>query len=280
MEAKLIVEEGPSKGIAFLLDKDSQYYIGRDPDFCTFIVEDPKASRKHALIIKEGKSVSIENLSKTNPLLLNDLLIESKTLLQEGDKIKIGSNVIIFTFDEFKEESNYKEDVFTDFDRDERDKNPSATIYEEILDDKESEFNEAIVDLKIRERFLLKIISGPQVGAEFSITPSKKFIIGSDPLLADIILYDLSVSKKHASITIQEDTTCLIEDLQSRNGIFINGSKIENQARVKPQDVILLGTTSFVLIDTEEESRTIIATGPSIIKEDIDIKEKTAEIKE
>ena len=59
--------------------------IGRDEDLCTFTLEDPMVSRKHLAISLENDDYYIENISSTNPLIVNDQTIDEKTKLSEDD---------------------------------------------------------------------------------------------------------------------------------------------------------------------------------------------------
>ena len=97
MDAKLIAQEGPLTGKIFLLSQENEWFIGRDPDLSTIIVEDPKASRQHALLTKSDEGIIIENLSTTNPISINNTQTLVPTLLKEGDLIKVGPTVFLFS---------------------------------------------------------------------------------------------------------------------------------------------------------------------------------------
>jgi type III secretion system YscD/HrpQ family protein len=274
MNAKLIAQEGSLRGKTFLLSQENEWFIGRDPDLSTIVVEDPKASRQHALLTKSDEGIIIENLSSTNPISINNQQTLVPTLLKEGDLIKIGSTLFLFSLSQEDDSNNIengsvvKENL--ELLEDNLGDNNPTVIEEPFIETNEADgLLNFPIDLNIRERFLVKIIAGPQVGSEFSMTPEKTYTIGSDASLSDIILYDLSVSRKHAEIKVLQDMTCQILDLDSRNGVFINGSRIDKKSIIKSQDIIQLGTTSFILIDRESESHTIIAQSPIKPKEEI-----------
>ncbi len=50
MVAKLVIEEGDFKGLSLSLEGRESWIIGRDPDECQLVIEDPLVSRKHLLI--------------------------------------------------------------------------------------------------------------------------------------------------------------------------------------------------------------------------------------
>lgn len=72
--------------------------------------------------------------------------------------------------------------------------------------------------------------------------------VGDTPLCfgrsteADIVVGDGSMSRRHARI-LADGEEWLIEDLNARNGTFVNGERIEGKRRIEPGDVIQMGAT-------------------------------------
>ena len=65
-----------------------------------------------------------------------------------------------------------------------------------------------------------------------------------------IVLSHPAVSRKHARITLS-GTTCMLEDLKSANGTYVNNTRVE-RAKLKPGDVVRFGadpSCSFVVRD-------------------------------
>lgn len=93
MSAKLIAEGGLLKGLVLSLEGAEQWTIGRNPKECQLLIEDPEVSSKHAVCRKVPEGIVLENLSPNNPVLLNGQELKEPTLIQEGDKVKIGSEV-------------------------------------------------------------------------------------------------------------------------------------------------------------------------------------------
>src|SRR5262245_4408953 len=97
MVAKLVVEEGDFKGLSLSLEDGDTWTIGRDPDECQLVIEDPLVSRKHLIARRSPEGIVVENLSETNPVLLNDEeMNEQPHLLQNGDTLKVGNEVLRF----------------------------------------------------------------------------------------------------------------------------------------------------------------------------------------
>ena len=116
-------------------------------------------------------------------------------------------------------------------------------------------------------RWLLKVVGGPNNGAEFSMQTGNTYVIGTDPNACDIVFHDTSVSRQHAKITISQDDVISIEDLRSRNGTLIDGKSLKEKQLLTPNVLISIGTTSFVVFDREGQMQTIISPlMPSIVK--------------
>ncbi len=57
----------------------------------------------------------------------------------------------------------------------------------------------------------------------------------------DYVANDSTVSRKHASITVTDDGRIVLKDLNSTNGTFVNGKRIQSEVVLQPNDVVLLG---------------------------------------
>lgn len=108
-------------------------------------------------------------------------------------------------------------------------------------------------------RWLLKVVGGPNQGAEFYMQTGESYLLGTDPHSCDLVFHDTSVSRQHARLSISSDETITIEDLKSRNGVRLNGTPIEGTASLAPQVIVSLGTTSFIIYDREGERHTIVS---------------------
>lgn len=116
------------------------------------------------------------------------------------------------------------------------------TIFDEEKNLEEEATGLAEVDFEFLEtqgRWLLKVVSGPNAGAEFSLLPSSSYLIGTDTQSCDIVFQDLSVSRQHARIIVDPEDRISLEDLSSRNGTFIDGEKVRSGAQL-PQTASLL----------------------------------------
>jgi type III secretion system YscD/HrpQ family protein len=267
MVATFTAEDGPLKGLVLTLDDEgTEWTIGRDPDESTLLIEDPLASRKHLHCTRTSSGFIVENLSHTNPVLINDVELTEPTLLKNDDKLKIGDCTYVFHEDAPAEELvELPEDSLFEDDEPESPEENRDTIFEE--DDGKATFAEINFGMINSGRWLLKVISGPNSGAEFSMQSDSSHIIGTDPNIADIVFHDTSVSRQHLKITVGADNTITVEDLQSRNGTLVDGEQIKEKRVLPLNTTVTLGTTTFVIYDRESEMKTIISPLlPSIFK--------------
>lgn len=246
MAGFLIAEEGPLAGLVVRMEEGEEWIIGRDPDVCFQVIEDPMVSRKHVIFHLTGEGYQIENLSAVNPATVNGKTVDTPTLLQEGDTIQIGS--IFFRYTEKDPAETPSEQQV------EAASEETPTIYEES-----DELDALAFAGGADARWIIKIISGPNAGAEFGLHEESTYVIGKDPNTCDIIFQDLSVSRQHAEISVTADGKVLIRDLGSRNKVLVNGLEIQQPTELSTQDLIALGTTSFLVIDREQTRETIVS---------------------
>ena len=184
----------------------------------------------------------LENLSSVNPSTQNGKIITEAILLHEGDILQIGSTYFRFT------EKNPHTNPAT-----------SKDIPEATTEDTEEDLSTINFEMPDSGRWFLKVISGPNAGAEFDLQLNASYILGRDGNISDVVFHDLSVSRQHAKITINELGETYIEDLSTRNGVIVNGSLITKKTELDSQDLVALGTTSFLVLDREKVHETIIS---------------------
>lgn len=134
--------------------------------------------------------------------------------------------------------------------------------YDSLFDDEDETQELAHVDFDLLDttgRWFLKVLSGPNTGAEFSMQSGTSYLVGTDSATCDIVFQDLSVSRQHARISIDSHDRVAIEDLNSRNGSFVDGEKLVGRKAVVSNVLVSMGTTTFMLIDREGERQTIVS---------------------
>ena len=87
----------------------------------------------------------------------------------------------------------------------------------------------------------IKFVSGVLAGERFDVEPEGTYI-GREPSLAQIVVSDPRISKRHLWIGVRDGLVRII-DQDSRNGTFINDPKSERitEALLNPGDTVILG---------------------------------------
>ena len=62
----------------------------------------------------------------------------------------------------------------------------------------------------------------------------------------DVVVEDLYVSRRHCAILMHHDHSCVLHDTASKNGTFLNGSKISGPTPLKPGDEVRICNRHFV----------------------------------
>ncbi|NGX46069.1 MAG: Glycogen accumulation regulator GarA [Chlamydiae bacterium] len=257
MNSYLIAEEGPLAGMTVAFEEGAEekneWTLGRDPDTADIVLEDPMVSRRHVTIRLTPEGFILENLSSVNPATQNGMMVAEPVLLKEGDIIQIGSTFFHFTEQEPEETPAAEEEAPPE----------SEEMPSEALEGAPPAPAEVPSELHFGPapdtRWLLKVISGPNAGAEFSMVKGVTYLLGKDPNICDIVFQDLSVSRQHARLFVDEDENVFVEDLGSRNGVIVNGELLSEKALLSSQDLIALGTTTFLVVDRTEARETIIS---------------------
>src|SRR5262245_30247947 len=94
MNPRLVFVDGPLAGKTFVLDSDVKT-IGRGPanDFDIF---DARISQRHCRIEVNGNEVAIVDLQSRNGTFVNATEVDHRTVLKDGDEVRIGSTTFTF----------------------------------------------------------------------------------------------------------------------------------------------------------------------------------------
>ncbi len=91
----LTVVEGPAPFLSrrFAL-RDDEVSIGRG-ESCYVAIEDPRISRIHAQVIRDGERLVLLHRSQTNQTFLNGKAVLERALLSDGDEIQLADGVVL-----------------------------------------------------------------------------------------------------------------------------------------------------------------------------------------
>ena len=93
----------------------------------------------------------------------------------------------------------------------------------------------------------LRVVRGPQTGMNIELNEGV-LTMGRDPK-CDIFLNDMTVSRKHATLEVDE-RGCVIRDSNSFNGVWVNDRSVE-ACLLKSDDILQLG--AFCLVYKERQ---------------------------
>lgn len=101
-KARVVILTGSKKGMVVSIDKEIT--IGRSQEN-VICIEDPKVSRRHAVLVPTEKGVLIRDLNSGNGTYIGPMKV-SEYLLKSGDVIRIGTQLIRFEMEEDKKEDS------------------------------------------------------------------------------------------------------------------------------------------------------------------------------
>jgi pSer/pThr/pTyr-binding forkhead associated (FHA) protein len=98
------------------------------------------------------------------------------------------------------------------------------------------------------------VISGTQKGDYYPLGHRTNVVGRDEGLLIQIL--DEHVSRKHMQIHFDKDKGQYYAlDMKSKHGVFINGSKIDNQTALVDGDQILIGQTDLLFTEKDFADR-------------------------
>jgi predicted component of type VI protein secretion system len=93
---RLVMRSGPTPGKVYELSKDS-VTIGREAS-ADIVIPDPEISRSHARLTSKQGTYMLEDLGSTNGTFVNKQRVTGQRLLNSGDEVTLGENVV-FSFE-------------------------------------------------------------------------------------------------------------------------------------------------------------------------------------
>lgn len=256
---KLVIRE-PGKPLReFQLEK-GPYTLGRDEEN-DIVVSDETVSRKHARIKFENGSFIIEDLKSTSGVYVNRKKIAGECKLNPGDDILIGSTEIAI------EEEKTDDDKTKLLSPEALQKYIEGTDKTQILDTDVPGIPKHGVEEGRAEDERTRMLDAEEVliAEQQTVMPYHRFLViskkgfGKEYLVdrseitvgrsgdSSITLDDQTVSSIHATIRI-EGNDCVLRDMNSKNGTFVNGSPIREEYVLQEGDEIKIGAFKFKFI--------------------------------
>lgn len=199
----------------------------------SIVIRDNEVSRDHCRLTRFSGNYQIHDLRSSNGTFVNGQRVVGQWLLQAGDLIEFGDTITL----EYQLTSS--DDIPDDI--------PNISPVEEIFS---SEVH-----------FSINMLKGPNVGRIYMLNQDN-LTIGRD-LNNEIVIQDPEVSRQHLRLRIDQEGY-QIDDLDTTNGTFINGERLEGSRCLEAGDIIRLGTMvqlQYVLrqsVSNVEENETLV----------------------
>lgn len=94
-------------------------------------------------------------------------------------------------------------------------------------------------------RFSVAIVAGPQASSVHLLEKPFNTVGRED---GEVVSKDPEVSRRHAALEIRRDGTVWLSDLQSTNGTFVGGQRIDRPVQLNHQDEFTCGNSTFMLV--------------------------------
>lgn len=205
----------------------SEIWFGREADCdIVFDASSGTVSRRHAVVRLQDESYVLADNNSFNGTFLNEHRITASVPLANNDEIRLGKGGPVVRFVLAGRESSIK------------DAKPAVNTSHS-----EGPAPQTIV-LKLEKRITDKVVGGgdSELISTAGFAGKSELIIGRDES-CDIRLDGLQTSKRHARM-LASGSDFTIEDLNSTNGVFVNGERISRKV-VKFGDSVQIG--SFLL---------------------------------
>lgn len=254
--ARLRILEGPGEGATFFLGRHP-LVIGRHR-LANVRIEDPSVSNFHVHLTSADDGFSLTDLKSKSGTLVNGLNVAQKAL-KHKDRISVGPCTLSFevlsrvrTAPSARQAPGSGDAAPGEISREELEWDvPIDTDVEPITDPAiRAGMLPIRQDPKARRpaksykpcELMLSCVEGPTAGQR-TVLVRERTVIGRKPD-SDIHVQDVSLSRRHAEIILGKDGA-LIRDLNSKNGIFVNGTRVTATA-LHSGDTIRLGKCLFI----------------------------------
>jgi len=225
--------------------QDGDNPVGSGPQ-ASIRLADPMIAPLQALIRLAAGQCTIRSLDTSKPIFLNFTPLQGEQTLQPGDQLILGSTRCRF----FPAESQPPQELLeismaqqTTPDLASGGSLPTTTL--KAAEAPPAPAEEAPVTEAERRQHAHFEVREPGRGNRWFLVREKEILIGRSRD-ADLLLRDPSVDSRHAKV-IRRDGEFFLVDMESLNGVFLNGRRIYRET-FKPGDTIRLGQTELLFL--------------------------------
>jgi ABC transport system ATP-binding/permease protein len=238
----------------FKIEKDS-VWLGRDPNGdIVFEANAVMVSRRHAEIRRQNDNYIIHDGGSFNGTLVNDQRISTPTPLYHNDEIQLGLGGPLLKFNAPFRVAPKGASLAG-----QRSIAIGQLVNLESLNNASG--STMVFNVGNMSQNISKDVSAqPQLLMSLTFGNKKELTIGRDDK-SDIKIDGLQISNRHARL-LQTNSGIVVEDLNSTNGVYVNGNRISRQA-ITPNDAVQIGsfhiridpTGNIGVFDTRSKTR-------------------------
>ena len=211
--------------------RQSVISMGRDPNN-DIQIPLTTVSRNHARIFFEMSDYFLEDLGSTHGSKINGKKLgkREKKLLRDGDLIEIMSFSLTFKTSPAR---------MLDRQPGEKTEQLARRMVQEVL---------ASLDGSDMDPTSLRVMNGIDEGRRYEISEEQaEVVLGRSPE-CDVVLDDQNTSRRHCLIK-RTWNGFTAQDLGSKNGVLVNGTRIEGVQALKDGDEVQIGGVKLTFID-------------------------------
>lgn len=227
MGLKLMVRSGwANEGSAAVYEFDqTRVVIGRRRG-CDVQLPHTAVSGHHATLVSTGNGYAIVDEGSTNGTRVGDAKVPKgrRKPLRSGDRIGIGG----FTLEVHLQAVSGSTSA----------EGTAAMALRMLRDARREEPLEAPC---------LTLLNGPSAGRSIAILGAPSSVVLGRGEACDVTLDDADASREHAEV-VHDLAGVEVRDLQSKNGIAVNGRRVDHK-RLQDRDEVRIGSTLFVFED-------------------------------
>ena len=82
----------------------------------------------------------------------------------------------------------------------------------------------------------------------------RRTLVGRAVERVDLVVQDDTVSLVHAEVSFDTENGWFIADVQSTNGTFVDGKRIDGEVALWDQQIVVFGDVSFLFIERTSSS--------------------------
>ncbi|MBL4635555.1 MAG: FHA domain-containing protein [Kofleriaceae bacterium] len=249
---KLIIQDDEGKTTVVPLIRE-ELTIGRQ-DGNTIRLTERNVSRRHAKLLRGQDSIMIEDLDSYNGVRVNGTRIQGKVEIKEADRVQIGDYLIEVKAEqaatvESEQQTQQMEQVPVPVPVDSSGAETVPTASASGSGDIDVAALAAVAEQPEELFPRMVVLSTAMAGREFSLNKPAMVIGRTED--NDLWINHRSVSQHHAKI-VREGDSFTIVDLQSSNGVRVNGEDY-GKVELRRGDLIDLGHVRLRFIGADED---------------------------